>query len=232
MNAPRLLAACGLIMLASGTASFAQSPGQGAAPAAPQAPASNTVSAQPPASAPTAFPAQSWTPRERIDAYQVEGQTGIALYESIGARGPQVGVGRVIAYTTFDLKWSRDYRPENGGCRLAAAKPHLTIIYKLPLAPKQLPEKTRSLWTTFIAGIEKHERVHGAQILDLVRQIEAVSVGMFVSDDPKCQKIRQQLTEKLAILSQAQRAKSRDFDKVEMSNGGNVHQLILALVNG
>ena len=38
--------------------------------------------------------------------------------------------------------------------------------------------------------------------------------------------------EGLKALSEEQRARSRDFDKVEMSNGGNVHRLILALVNG
>ena len=66
----------------------------------------------------------------------------------------------------------------------------------------------------------------------MVRRIEAVSVGLTVPNDPSCKRIREVLTEKLGALSQEQRARSRAFDQVEMSDGGNVHRLILALVNG
>ena len=58
-----------------------------------------------------------------------------------------------------------------------------------------------------------------------------MSVGMTVENDPDCKKIRPQLQARLGELSNAQRARSRDFDQVEMSEGGNVHQLILQLVD-
>ncbi|WEX07698.1 DUF922 domain-containing protein [Chelativorans sp. AA-79] len=173
-----------------------------------------------------------WKPVEKVVTYPVSGQTGIELYRSIGENGPKVGVGRAIAYTDFDLKWSRDYQPRNGGCVLASAKPFLTITYRLPKVSGKLPPETGRLWEAFIAGVEKHERVHGEIILDMVRKIEAVSVGLTTSDDPDCKKIREALTQKLGELSQEQRRKSREFDKVEMSDGGNVHQLVLRLVNG
>ncbi|GAB1581437.1 DUF922 domain-containing Zn-dependent protease [Phyllobacterium phragmitis] len=182
------------------------------------------------ASAPPA--GAQWKPNEKIEAYAISGRTGIELYESIGENGPKVSLGRTIAYTTFDLKWSRRYVPENGGCRLASARPHLTIIYKLPKPSGPLPAAMQRLWDRFIAGITAHERVHGEMILDMVKKIEATSIGLTVADDPKCRKIRQELTTRLAALSEEQRRKSREFDRVEMSDGGNVHQLILALVNG
>mgnify|MGYP002653826869 CR=1 FL=1 len=79
-------------------------------------------------------------------------------------------------------------------------------------------------------------RFGGSQSKDvdqtLVRRIEAASVGLTVPDDPSCKRIREVLTEKLGALSQEQRARSRAFDQEEMSDGGNVHRLILALVNG
>jgi len=179
-----------------------------------------------------ATPAHAWQAVEKKEPYKIQGSTGIELYRSIGEHGPKVGVGRAVAYTTFDLKWSRKYVPQNGGCTLVSAKPHLTIIYKLPKPAKQLPPATQALWDSFIAGIEAHERVHGETILDMVRKIEAVSIGLTVDDDPDCKKIRTELTRKLKTLSEEQRARGREFDKVEMSQGGNVHRLILALVNG
>ena len=74
--------------------------------------------------------------------------------------------------------------------------------------------------------------MHGDIITDMVRKIQAASLGLSMPDDPKCRKVHAELTKRLSALSQEQRRKSRDFDRVEMGQGGNVHQLILALVNG
>ncbi|WP_157015126.1 DUF922 domain-containing Zn-dependent protease [Mesorhizobium xinjiangense] len=180
-----------------------------------------------------AAPARAdWQAVERVEPYAISGQSGIALYRSIGENGPKVGIGRVVAYTTFDLKWSRDYREEAGACRLAAARPHLIFIYKLPKPSGPLPAATKRSWDTFIDGIAAHERVHGEIIVDMVKKIEAFSVGLAVANDPGCRKVRQVLKKRLVQLSQEQRARSREFDRVEMSEGGNVHRLILGLVNG
>ena len=73
-----------------------------------------------------------WQPVERGEHYQVRGSTGSELYRSIGEHGPKAGPGRAIAFTTYELLWSRDYRPEAGGCTLKTARPRLTIIYRLP----------------------------------------------------------------------------------------------------
>ena len=174
-----------------------------------------------------------WAPVERVETYRVSGSSGIELYRSIGENGPVIGVGRAIAYTDFKLLWSRDYRPQpDGSCVLVTARPSLTITYRLPKAPDDLPEATRRAWRTFLAGITAHEKVHGEIIVDMVRQIEAVSVGLSAPADPGCQKVRAALQGKLGALSQAQRQRSRDFDRDEMRDGGNVHQLVLALVNG
>jgi predicted secreted Zn-dependent protease len=175
--------------------------------------------------------AGGWTPAERVETYAVQGATGLDLYRSIGARGPEIGGTRTIAYTTFDLKWSRDYRPQpDGSCRLVTARPHLTIITKLPKPAGRLAPALKARWQTFIDGIAAHERYHAETILDMVKAIEAYSVGLTVADDGKCRKIREVLTKRLGELSQEQRAKGRDFDRIEMSDGGNVHRLILGLV--
>ena len=173
-----------------------------------------------------------WRPVERMEPYSISGATGAELYASIGANGPKAGVGRVIAYTDFKLTWSRDYRESGGACTLATARPKLVITYRLPKPKGKLPPATARRWDSFIAGVEAHERVHGEMIVDMVREIEAATIGLSVDDDPGCRKIRAVMTERLGAISTRQRQKSRDFDRVEMSNGGNVHKLILALVNG
>jgi predicted secreted Zn-dependent protease len=181
-----------------------------------------------------AMPAHAeWQAVERVQTYAISGNAPIDLYMSIGANGPKVGIGRAIAYTDFELLWSRDYVPaSDGSCTLQRARPSLTITYRLPKPTNDLPAATRPLWQTFIDGVEAHERVHGDFIKHMVREIEAVSVGLRAENDPNCSKVREQLQVHLGRLSQEQRQKSRDFDLEELTEGGNVHQLVLSFVNG
>ena len=174
-----------------------------------------------------------WKPVEKDVPYAISGKTGPDLYASIGERGPKAGIGRAIAFTNFKLTWQRDYRPQpDGACTLVSARPKLIISYNLPKPSEKLPEPVATNWKIFIDGVRKHELVHGEMIVAMVKEIEAFTVGLSVPDDPNCKKIRTRITERLTEISQAQRQKSRDFDRVEMGDGGNVHQLILAFVNG
>jgi predicted secreted Zn-dependent protease len=115
---------------------------------------------------------------------------------------------------------------------LATAKPKLIITYVLPKPANVLPASVEANWESFISGVRDHERVHGDYIVEMVKQIEAATVGLTVPGDPNCRKIRDEMTKRLGALSQEQRQRSRDFDQVELSPGGNVHTLILQLVNG
>lgn len=175
-----------------------------------------------------------WQAVEKTHTYAISGQTGAELYASIGERGPKVGgLVRAIAHTDFKLTWTRKYEPQdNNACTLVSAKPKLIITYTLPKPSKPLQGAMAQNWETFISGVRSHELVHGDFIKDLVKAIESTSVGLSVDADPNCRKIRTELTRRLGELSVAQRQRSREFDRVELSDGGNIHRLILALVNG
>ncbi|TJV04527.1 MAG: DUF922 domain-containing protein [Mesorhizobium sp.] len=173
-----------------------------------------------------------WKPVEKVETYAISGQSGPELYRSIGENGPNVGVARAIAHTNFKLTWSRDYQARAGACVLASAKPKLIITYTLPSPSSPLPSAVQRNWEVFLAGVSAHEKVHGATIVDMVRKIETATVGLTVADDPKCSKIRTEMTKRLSALSLAQRQASRDFDRIELGQGGNLQKLILALVTG
>lgn len=178
--------------------------------------------------------AADWQATEQTKSYAISGTTGMDLYAAIGAQGPLLAGGsRAIAHTTFDLKWRRNYQPQpDGSCKIVSAKPFLTITYTLPKPTQKLDPATAARWKAFIDGMAAHERVHGEHIRELVDEIIAVTVGHSTPDDAGCKKIREEIQGPLSAASQRQRQKSRDFDRVEMSDGGNVHRLILDLVNG
>lgn len=174
-----------------------------------------------------------WQAVEKVQTYSIAGQSGLELYASIGERGPKVGgLTRAIAHTSFKLTWRRKYETQGESCVLASAVPKLAITYTLPKPAKPLPAPIRERWETFIAGVHRHELVHGDLIKDMVKKIEAATVGLTVAADPECRKIKTELTRRLGELSRLQRRQSLDFDRAELSDGGNVHQLILRLVNG
>ena len=173
-----------------------------------------------------------WKPVEKVETHAISGQSGPELYQSIGENGPKLGVVRAIAHTNFKLTWTRDYQARAGACVLVSARPKLIVTYTLPSPSAPLPPAVQKNWEVFIAGVSAHEKVHGETIVDMVRKIEAATVGLSVADDPKCSKIRVEMTKRLSELSQAQRHASRDFDRVEFGQGGNLQKLILALVNG
>ncbi|OWV90205.1 peptidase [Rhizobium sp. R635] len=183
------------------------------------------------ASAPVA--SAEWQAVEEVRPYSISGKTGAELYESIGERGPKAGVtGRVIAHTTFKLTWTRKYETQGNACVITTNRPKLIITYTLPKPAGDLPAAVKGSWEAFVSGVAAHERVHGDTIKDMVREIEAMSIGLTVADDPDCKKIRVELTRRLGEISAKQRQRGRDFDKVEMGDGGNIQQLILKLVNG
>lgn len=173
-----------------------------------------------------------WQAVERVQAYAIAGKSGAELYASIGERGPEIGKGiRVIAHTNFKLTWSRKYETQGDICTLISVRPNLVITYTLPKPTEQLPAFTAKRWQTFIAGVRDHEHVHGGFIKDMVKKIETATAGLSVPDDPKCQKIRIELTKRLSEISDFRQKQNIDFDQAEMSKGGKIQQLILALVN-
>ncbi|MBB5701209.1 putative secreted Zn-dependent protease [Ochrobactrum daejeonense] len=175
----------------------------------------------------------NWKAVEKIKPYAIAGTTGPALYESIGERGPKIGNKvRVIAHTGYVLTWDRQFDRSNNACTIVSATPKLKITYTLPKPSRKLASPVKENWAAFYEGISRHERVHGDYAKEMTREIVRRTVGLSVPDDPKCQKIRKVLIKEITDMVKVQRARGRAFDRVEMGDGGNVQQLILALVNG
>ena len=175
-----------------------------------------------------------WKPIEKIDTYAVSGATAEQLYLSIGEKGPVVGTAgnarRVIAHTFFKLTWQRDYQPQGSACVLKTARPKLIITYTLPKPAGKLGSALQTHWDTFAAGLIAHEKVHGTGIVDMVDKIVAFSTGLTAQNDPGCKKVRAELTQYLDQLSKAQRQGSRDFDRIEFGQDGNMLKLIAAFL--
>lgn len=184
----------------------------------------------------SAYPtlAADWKPSQQNVHYAISGKTPLALYQSIGEKGPKLkGNRRVIAHTTWDLKWRRDYQKQAQGCVLASALPFLKIIYTLPKPSSKLTGAVRTRWNAFYDGIVVHEHQHGVMIRQMTQTIIDETVGLTTSqDDKNCNKLRAKVLATVKTQFDNYTLQSRAFDRDEMSNGGNVQKLVLGLVNG
>lgn len=177
--------------------------------------------------------AADWQATVKDVHYAISGKSARALYQSIGEKGPELKGGRrAIAHTTWDLKWRRDYQKKAQGCILASALPFLKIIYTLPKPATKLSNADNARWQTFYNGIVVHEHQHGTMIRQMTQNIINETVGLTTAqDDKNCTRLRADVLAKVKTQFENYTRQSSAFDRVEMSKGGNVHQLVLGLVN-
>jgi predicted secreted Zn-dependent protease len=159
--------------------------------------------------------------------YEISGSTGIELYESVGRNSP----AKAIAHTYYTIQWFKSYDRKNGSCRMTKARPEVVITYLYP-KPGKLPPDLRRRWDTFIAGVRVHEEVHGRMIREMTEQSRVKLTGIEFAGDANCAKVKREAHRLFAEATEAYKANSREFDRVEQRDGGNVHRLVLALVNG
>ncbi len=176
--------------------------------------------------------ARQWKATEKIKTYPVSGSSGHELSASIGKNGPKIGNRRTIAVTNYDLKWGRKYRPQGNDCKLASARPFLTIIYSVPKPTGKLSGNTARSWKAFSKGVLVHEKVHGTFLREMVDQIIDQTVGLTIPGDRKCRKIRTEVLNRVKQAVRDYRTKSRNFDAAETSANGNIRKLVKNLLRG
>jgi len=160
--------------------------------------------------------------------YAVKGDTAYDIYVSIGENGPS----GAIAHTDYSLTWKRLFDEEGGDCRLVSARPLFTTTYILPKAPGKLKPPLDRLWRDFIAGVRKHEHQHGQMLQEMVKTTQQRIANARVENDKTCAKVKRVVSDIIEQERQTYKARSRDFDRAELAEGGNLHRLILAFVNG
>lgn len=177
-----------------------------------------------------ATPALAAEPPVTLKTYPVSGATGMELYESIGRNGPKGGDSGAIAQTVMNLKWKRLFDERSGDCYLVKLQPVVTITMILPKPKGALSGDLKARWTRFADGVRSHEDVHVDMIRTFLAQAQASAAGAMVRGDKSCAKVKAEVSRRLDEALAAHKARNRDFDRLELSDGGNVHRLILNLV--
>ena len=169
---------------------------------------------------------------EKTRGYEISGQTGAALLAAMDRRGPKHGfLTRAIAQTRYSVSWTIEWGETRAACRVKSIDGKLDIIYTYPTAGS-LPPGLQSRWARFLAGVKKHERVHGDVARQMARTVEKSVAKVYVASDPSCRKARAEVKERMAAIYADYEARQIKFDAREHREGGPVEGLIDRLVGG
>jgi len=163
--------------------------------------------------------------------YKVSGTTGEALMQSMDSNGPRHGfLARAIAQTRYTVDWTLRWRQSGSSCRLAAASARLAIDYRYPRLANQLSPAMQKRWTRFLAGVRKHEEVHGRIARDMAAAADKAVRGVGYANDPSCRKAQKEVERRVNAVYATYEAKQRAFDDREHAEGGAVERLVGSLV--
>ncbi|NGO54359.1 DUF922 domain-containing protein [Mesorhizobium camelthorni] len=165
----------------------------------------------------------------RTETYSIAGNTGEALLDSMDRNGPRHGLlARAMAQTRYKVGWDVDWLRSGSKCRLKSADATLSIVYRYPELTRPAPRKLERRWKAFLAGVRKHEEMHG----QLARQMVLAahnSVSRLARKDDLCIRSQRQFDRIIDAVYAKYEARQAQFDDVEHGEGGNVDRLLFML---
>ena len=168
---------------------------------------------------------------EKTGSYAISGRSGAALLDAMDRRGPKHGfLTRAIAQTRYAMSWRIEWGESSRSCRVRRLDGTLAITYTYPRVTGRLPGGLHRKWSRFLAGVQKHEQVHGRLARQMARAAEK-SVGRIeVANDPGCRKARLEAKRQMSAVYADYEARQLGFDSKEHRSGGPVEHLIEELI--
>lgn len=163
---------------------------------------------------------------ETTRGYEIAGKTGEALLAAMDRRGPKHGfLARAIAQTRYSVSWTIEWGETRTACRVTGIDGKLDIIYTYPAA-RDLPPALQRRWARFVAGVKKHEKMHGDMARQMARTVEKSVGRVSVANDPGCRKARAEAKDRMTAIYANYEARQIRFDAREHREGGPVEALI------
>jgi predicted secreted Zn-dependent protease len=168
---------------------------------------------------------------EKTGSYVIAGRSGAALLDAMDRRGPKHGfLTRAIAQTRYSISWRIEWGETRKACRVKRLDGDLSITYTYPRIAGRLPRGLSGKWARFLAGVQKHEQMHGRLARQMARAAEKSVARLTVANDPGCRKARLAAKQRMSAVYADYEARQLSFDSKEHRGGGPVEDLIEALI--
>lgn len=165
------------------------------------------------------------------ETYTISGSSGAALIAAMDRSGPKHGfLTRAIAQTRYTVAWDVETAQSNGACRLTRASATLHLNYTYPQVKGAMPAALKRRWQRFIAGVRKHEEMHGSIARQMVQAAERSVKGMTIPSDRSCGKLNAELKRRVNAVYADYERRQVAFDAREHRAKGVVEGLVGALI--
>lgn len=162
--------------------------------------------------------------------FPISGTSGAALLAMLDRKGPKHGhTTRAIAQTRYAMNPEFEFVHANGHCTVAKPSVRLDITYIYPELTGPVPGVVRLRWLKFMAGVTRHEQVHGRIAREMALAAEKTMKGLRVADSSGCAATKAQLRRSLMALVATHERRQRSFDAAEHKAGGNIDMLMRRL---
>lgn len=171
----------------------------------------------------------------KVRSYPVVGNSGEALMKAMERDGPRQGFRtRAIAQTRYSAGWELGWTVSSGQCHLDTADVTLSINYRYPeLAGKASPA-LRKRWAKFLAGVRKHEEIHGRTARQMMVKARQAALRVAVDTDLLCRQCcwsaKREVGRVVRGIYADYEARQERFDTLEHQPGGPVDRLVDALI--
>lgn len=163
--------------------------------------------------------------------YDIAGNSGAALIEAMGSRGPKHGfMTHAIAQTAYTADWELGVIQDKGSCRIRQANGTLSLFYTFPRLASPATPALKKRWNRFFAGVRAHEGTHGRIAREMMRVTDRSITGLRVANDPYCYKARSEARRRIQAVYAEYEARQNAFDAREHREGGHVEHLVAALI--
>lgn len=125
---------------------------------------------------------------ESIQRYTIEGKSSSDLRRQMDALGPvdPLSGKRMSGYAKWNVRWSFQYVPDNGNCRISDYKVLLDAVITLPTWSREAEAKPkmRDGWNHFLDKLMLHEHGHRDIGLQAANAVAAALAG--AESRPEC----------------------------------------------
>lgn len=168
---------------------------------------------------------------ENTGSYAIAGSSGTALLDAMDRRGPKHGfLTRAIAQTRYAISWRIEWAETSRACRVKRLDGELAITYTYPRVAGRLQRGLDRRWAKFLAGVRKHEEMHGRLARQMAKAAEKSVARLTVANDPGCRRARLAAKRRMSAVYADYEARQLSFDTREHRAGGPVEDLIEALI--
>ncbi len=164
--------------------------------------------------------------------YEISGKTGLELLAAMDRKGPRHGAlfGRAIAQTQWPPNWQWDWKQKDGVCRIANVRSELKLTFVYPQLSPKAPPALKAAWAPFLAGVVRHEQVHGRVAEKMIARTDAKIRSFPPSKAANCRLLDAGLRLSLYKMVLESKREQDEFDRKEHRRGGPVEKLVKPLL--